>query len=53
LVQKYVEIFENNDMMSLKPFASKVRKYNMGHSRHKLGRARKATLTVVYGDEIN
>jgi hypothetical protein len=53
LAQQYVEMFRDNDRMSLKTFARKVRKkYNMEPSRYKLGRARKAALAVVHGDEI-
>ncbi|KAM0828924.1 hypothetical protein ACQ4PT_067213 [Festuca glaucescens] len=53
LAQQYVKMFRDNDRMSLKTFARKVRKkYNMEPSRYKLGRARKAALTVVHGDEI-
>jgi hypothetical protein len=53
LAQQYVEMFRDNDRMTLKNFARKVRKkYNMEPSRFKLGRARKAALAVVHGDEI-
>jgi hypothetical protein len=46
-------MIRDNDRMSLKTFAREVRKkYNMERSRYKLGRARKATLAVVHGDEI-
>jgi hypothetical protein len=53
LASQYVEMFRDNDRMSLKTFARKVgKKYNMEPSRYKLGRARKAAVAVVHGDEI-
>jgi hypothetical protein len=53
LAQQYVEMFRDNERMTLKTFARKVRKkYNMDVSRFKLGRARKAALAMVHGDEI-
>ncbi|XP_048560847.1 uncharacterized protein LOC125541485 [Triticum urartu] len=53
LAKNYVEKFRDNDKMSLSTFGRKVRKkYNMEVSRHKFGRARKAALEVVHGDEV-
>ena len=53
LATKYVEKFRDNEKISLATFSRKVRKkFNMEVSRHKLGRARKAALEVVHGDEV-
>ena len=53
LAAQYVEMFRDNDRMTLKTFARKVRKkFKMEPSRYKLGRARKAALAVVHGDEV-
>ncbi|KAM0833358.1 hypothetical protein ACQ4PT_064317 [Festuca glaucescens] len=44
--------FRDDEKMSLKSFATKVRKeFNMVPKRWKLGRARKAALTIIHGDE--
>ena len=53
LARQFIEMFRDNENMTLKTFARKVRKkYNMDVSRYKLGRARKEALAVVHGDEI-
>ena len=52
LSRKYIDMFRDDEKMSLKTFATKVqREYNMTPSRHKLGRARKEALRVIHGDE--
>ena len=52
LAQKFLEEFRDNPKMSLQSFASKVQKeFNMVPHRVKLGRARKAALQVIHGDE--
>jgi hypothetical protein len=52
LTQKFIDEFRDDEKMSLKSFATKVRKeFNMVSKRWKLGRARKAALTIIHGDE--
>lgn len=52
LSRKYIEMFRDDEKMSLKAFAATVqREYNMIPSRHKLGRARKEALRIIHGDE--
>jgi hypothetical protein len=52
LSRKYNEMFRDDEKMSLKAFAATIqRQYNMTPSRHKLGRARKEALQIIYGDE--
>jgi hypothetical protein len=52
LTQSFIEEFRDNQKLDLKGFAAKVqRKFNMCPHRYKLGRARKAALTIIHGDE--
>lgn len=52
LTEKFIEEFRDNLNMSLKAFGRKVQKeFNMCPNRVKLGRARKAAMEQIYGDE--
>jgi hypothetical protein len=52
LKQKFMDEFRDNQKMDLATFAAKVqRQYNMCPERWKLGRARKAALLEIHGDE--
>ena len=54
LTQIFIDEFRDNQKLGLQPFAAKVmRKFNMCPNRFKLGRARKAALQQIHGDEID
>ena len=48
----FIDEFRDNQRMDLTAFRAKVhRRFNLTPSRFKLGRARKAALTIIHGDE--
>ncbi|KAM0909138.1 hypothetical protein ACQ4PT_014999 [Festuca glaucescens] len=52
LCRQFIDEFRDNQKMDLQSFAAKVqRKYNMCPDRWKLGRARKAALLEIHGNE--
>ena len=52
LTETFMEEFRDNQKMDLTSFRKKVRrKFNMVPNRFKLGRARKAALDIIHGDE--
>ncbi|KAM0863573.1 hypothetical protein ACQ4PT_044516 [Festuca glaucescens] len=52
LTQIFIDEFRDNQKLGLQAFAAKVqRKFNMCPNRFKLGRARKAALNIIHGDE--
>ena len=52
LADKFLQEFRDNQKLDLKGFAAKVtREFNMCPDRWKLGRARKAALQQIHGDE--
>jgi hypothetical protein len=52
LTSIFIDEFRDNQELNLKAFVAKVqRKFNMCPNRFKLGRARKAALNIIHGDE--
>jgi hypothetical protein len=52
LTQIFIDEFRDNQKLGLQAFSAKVqRKFNMCPNRFKLGRARKASLSIIHGDE--
>ena len=52
LTSIFIDEFRDNQRMDLTAFRAKVhRRFNLTPSRFKLGRARKAALTIIHGDE--
>lgn len=52
LTQIFIDEFKDNQKLGLQAFVAKVqRKFNMCPNRFKLGRARKATINIIHGDE--
>lgn len=52
LTQVFLDEFRDNQKLDLQSFCAKVtRKFSMCPNRYKLGRARKAALNIIHGDE--